>query len=571
MKNYSKQQCEYLRHQAKNRFDKVRRTWCDALRWTIPHRASWILSQTPGERANQHIVDPTHILAHRSFVAGFLEGNTSASRPWFRVETRDQERNENDENKAWLQHLTQRCLSYISGSNFYHAAGQFYFDYGSVNTGAHIIEERDNDFFVHTLIPGSYYVINDSYGSACVLVREFCLSVKAIVEGYGKKDENGNWDWSNFSSSVRKMYEDSNYTQMIDIVHVIKKNPDFNPNEEEVLLNREWIDLTYELGGPGGHFFAGGQEFGDVGSEGNRDDLFLRVKASKRRPFIVGKSTENNNFEYGEKGPTVDALGLIKSLNKKAISKDQAIEQMIKPALQGPASLRKSYVSHAPNTFVPIDARAASNKQKLEPIYQVNPAIGTLIHDVDDMRGMVDKLYYADFLLFLSKNPKTRTATEAAAVVEEQQRIIGPNLQNLNHSYNVPFVEWIIDYVIFEDPYLRPAPEGLLGQTLKPKFVSVFAQAQRAADLPSIDRYASMIANVAQIDPKILDKFNTDKLADLYEDRLYLPTDLNNPQGKVEAMREQRQIQAERQQQLEQTIPAMAKAAKDASAVPSEE
>jgi hypothetical protein len=102
---------------------------------------------------------------------------------------------------------------------------------------------------------------------------------------------------------------------------------------------------------------------------------------------------------------------------------------------------------------------------------------------------------------------------------------------------------------------------------LNPEFVSIFAQAQKAADLPAIDRYTAMIANVAQIDPRVLQKINTDKLADLYEDRLYLPAGLNNPQSKVDAMREQAQQQAARQRALEQTVPAMAKAVKDVSSV----
>ena len=569
METYSKQTCEFLRSQAKNRFDKVRTTWCDSLRWALPHRATWILSQTEGQRKNQHIVDPTHILALRSFVAGFLEGNTSSSRPWYRIGTRDAERNDNFKNKEWLQHFTNRTLAVLASSNYYQAAANFYYDYGVVNTGAHYFEELETGFHVHTLIPGSYYVINNSYGEADILIREYSLNVKSIVDLYGKKDKNGKADWSNISHNVKKMYEDGNYSQLVDIVHTIKPNDIFDPNSNVVHTNKPWVELTYELGGVGGHEFELGMEFGNNGFQDPRNDVFLKVHHNKRKPFVVGKST--TDFEYGEKGPTLDALGLIKSLNKKAISKDQAIEQILKPALQGPASLRKSYISHAPNTFVPIDSRSAALKQKLEPIFQVNPAIGTLIQDVGDLRQMVDKLYFADFLLFLSKNPKTRTATETAAIVEEQQRVIGPNLQSLNFTYNIPVLEWVMDYVLFEDEFLEPAPEGLQGQSLKPEFVSVFAQAQKAADLPAINQYVAMIGNVAQMDPSILEKINTDKLADLYEDRLYLPAGLNNQQDKVDAERAQAQQAAQRQQQLQETIPAMAKAAKDAAAAKAQE
>jgi len=564
MKKYSKQQCEFLRQQAKRKFDKIRSTWCDLLRWGLPHRSTWILSQTQGERKNQHIVDPTHILALRSFVAGFLEGNTSASRPWYRIGTRDSEREDSESVKAWLQHFTTRTLSYLNGSNFYNAAGKFYYDYGVVNTGAHYFEILENNFFVHTLIPGSYFVLNDSYGKAIILIREFTLNVKSIVDTYGKKDANGKIDWSNFSDRVKRLYRESNYSENIDIVHVVQENPNFDINNPDEPTNRQWLELTYELGGASGHSYTDGQEYGDTSS--NLDNnTFLKVFTGKRKPFVVGKSTED--FEYGEKGPTLDALGLIKSLNKKAIGKDQALEQILRPALQGPSSLRKSYISHAPNTFVPLDAKSISSKQKLEPIFQINPAIGALIQDVGDLRQQVDKLYFADFLLYLSKNPKTRTARETDAILEEQQRVVGPNLQSLNDTYNIPVLEWVMDYVLFEDPYLKPVPEELFGQSLNPEFVSIFAQAQKAADLPAIDRYTAMIANVAQIDPRVLQKINTDKLADLYEDRLYLPAGLNNPQSKVDAMREQAQQQAARQRALEQTVPAMAKAVKDVSSV----
>lgn len=554
----NKAECEYIRQQSRQTFDKVRSTWIDCGKWALPHRIKWMLSQTEGERNNQHIVDSTHVLALRSYVAGFLEGNTSATRPWFRVQTGDPDLNSNAENHAWLDRLTRQCLKALTSSNFYYAAGVFYYDYGTFNTGAHFIDEIDGRLFFHTLMPGSYFVINDSFGEASVLVREWTLPVKAVVDTYGRQT-NGQKDWSNISDRVRNMYNNSNYTQQIDIVQVVKKNEDFNPEEPQGGLNKEWISKTYELGGSGGQYYQDGQEFGAAVPDVHDKEVYLNESAFRRKPFIVGKSS--NDFEYGEKGPTVDALGLIKSLNKKAIGKDQALEQMLKPPLQGPANLKKSYITTVPNSYVPLDPTSLSQKG-LRTIFEVNPAIGSLIQDVSDLRSQVDKLYYADFLLFLSNNPKTRTATEASAVVSEQQLVIGPNLQSLNWTYNVPLVEFIISFVLDEDPHLPPPPEELEGQFLKPEFISVFAQAQKAADLPAIDRYVQMISTVGQMNPKIWDKANLDKLADLYEDRLYLPAGLNNPQEKVEAQRQQALAQQQQQQKMEQLVQA-AGAAKD--------
>jgi outer membrane murein-binding lipoprotein Lpp len=249
-------------------------------------------------------------------------------------------------------------------------------------------------------------------------------------------------------------------------------------------------------------------------------------------------------------------------LNKKAIGKDMALDQMLKPTLQGPATLKKSYITNAPNAFIPLDAMSAA-AGGLKAVHQINPAIAALNQDVNDLRDQVNKLYYADYLLYLTRNPKTRTAREVDAVVQEQQLIIGPNLQSLNWTYNEPVLDFVMDYVLEEDPYLPPPPESLQGEFLRTEFISVFAQAQKAADLPSVDRYVQMIQNVGQLQPSIFDKINLDKLADLYEDRLFLPAGLNQPQSKVEAMREKQQAMQMRQQAMTEMIPAMAGAAKD--------
>lgn len=567
MAQSSKQRCEYLRHLAKQKFDQVRPTWIDLLQWTIPYRAEWLLSQQPGARVNRHIVDSSHLLALRSFVAGFLEGNTSASRPWFRIQAADPDINKAENVKSWMDIYNDRCLKVLSSSNYYHSAGQFYYDFGSVNTGAHFIDELPGfRLYYHNLIPGSYYVINNKLGEAIIMVREFSLTVKAIVDAYGRV-RNGKPDWSNISKPVRKMYEDGNYTQMIDCVQVVEENTAFDVGKPVGGVNRQWVSKTYETGTTS---FDYAQITSDSGSQGidptedpDFDNRYLMVSYSKRKPFIVGKSFSNGNFEYGQTGPTLDALGLIKSLNKKAIGKDQALEQMLRPPMQGPATLRKSYLSSLPNSFLPLDPTSAQ-AGGMKPIMEVRgEGVAAVIGDVADLRSQVDKHYYADYLLYLTKNPKTRTATETTAIVEEQQRIIGPNLQSLNWSYNTPVVDFVMDYVLDNDPYLPDPPAELEGTFLRAEFISIFAQAQKAADLPSIDRYVGAMMGVAQMDPRILDKVNLDRYADLYEDRLFLPAGLNNPQSKVEATREQAARMKQRQEMMQQTIPALAGAAKD--------
>lgn len=565
----TKQKCEYLRNLAKQRFYRAQDAWMDLGRWAAPHRIKWMQGSgtTEGMRNNAHIVDATHILALRSNVAGFLEGNTSASRPWFRFATSNEEVNEQADVHKWLERFTNRCLGVLNGSNFYNAAGQFYYDYSVFNTGAHYIQDFKDKRFYHTLIPGSYFVLNNGLNEAVTLIREMSLTVKAIVELYGVKDKHGQYTWENISGNIKKMYDQGNYTTQWTIVEAMTGNDEFDPTQKVQGWNQPWIKVAYELGGTGGANYQYSQEFSDLLADDVQAQKWLLATCTRRKPFVIGKSDSGMNFEYGETGPTLQALGLIKSLNKKAIAKDQALEQMLRPPMQGPANLRKSYITTAANSFVPVDptSYAQGKGQALRSIFEINPALPQLTNDVEDLRQQVNKLYYADYLMYLTQNPKTRTAEETKAVLQEQQLVIGPNLQSLNTTYNIPIVENVADYVLYDDPYMKqfPLPQALQGQFLHPEFISVFAQAQRAADLPAIDQYVAMVERVGQIDPSILQKANLDKLADLYEDRLFLPAGLNRPQAEVDSMRQAAQAAQQRQQALEQTIPAMAKAHKD--------
>lgn len=568
----TKQRCEYLRNLSKQRFTRAQGTWMDLGRWAAPHRIKFMegSGMLEGMRNNAHIVDATHILALRSNVAGFLEGNTSASRPWFRFATSNEDVNDRPDVHLWLQRFSNRCTEILGMSNFYNSAGQFYYDYSVFNTGAHYIQDLKDRRFYHTLIPGSYFVLNNGFNEAVTMVREMSLTVKAIVELYGRKDKNGKYTWDNISSNVKKMYDQGNYTTQWTVVQVITGNDQFDPSQPVRGWNQPWITVSYELGGTGGQNYQYATEFSDLLADTKERQKWLDARASRRKPFVVGKSDSGMNFEYGETGPTLQALGLIKSLNKKAIAKDQAIEQMLRPPVQGPANLRKSYITTAANSFVPIDptSYAQGKGNALRSIFEINPAIPQLVNDVNDLRQQVNKLYYADYLMYLTQNPKTRTAEETKAVLQEQQLVIGPNLQSLNTTYNIPIVENVADYVLFDDPYMKqfPMPPSLGGQFLRPEFISVFAQAQRAADMPAMDQYLAMIERVGQLNATIWDKANLDKLADLYEDRLFLPAGLNRPQAEVDAKRQAAQAAQQRQQAME-NLPGLAKAGKDAASI----
>lgn len=554
-------QLEFLRDEANKQFQQVEAAVKEAIYWTMPHRLPYLTGEHHGRRNNQHIVDPTHIIAQRSYVAGFLEGNTSASRAWIKWQHPDPLINKIDRVRKWMDKFNDRCTANAQDSNLYLALGEFYYEYSSANTGVLFKENRNGKMFWTVLPAGSYRLLMGPDGRANVLIYQRTMSVKMVVEEYGEYDENGKCDWSKFSDRVKNAYECGKYSEEIEVVTTVMPNKLFNEKMAELGKNRKVVAITYESTRPSrvtGYDPMGGRYQAPKKEDGT--DRVLRTGYYKTQPFIAGKNS-GGMFPYGERGPTTEALGLIKANNRRRLKQDKAIDQMVDPSTYGPASIRKSYISTNPNVHMPL-SDSEMKMGGIKRLFEINPAIGALIQDTQDERGLINKLYYQDFLLYLSQNQKTRTAEEVRAIDNEKQLVVGPNFQSLNWTLNLPLANLIAEWTLENDPYMEPPPPELGGQSIQPTFISLFAQAQKSADLPNIQTFLNMILGMAPVNQEILLKLDTEVLADIYSDRLFLPYGLVRSKESVDAIKEQMQNEMRRQQQLE-TIQTAAGAAKD--------
>lgn len=551
---------EIIRAEADVHYSHIENTFKECTYWTIPHRLPFLTGEQHGRRNNNHIVDPTHILALRSGVAGFSEGNTSATRAWVVYRHQDSTMTKIPSVAAWLDLFNKRCLYNSQNSNLYHAIGEFYYEYLINNTAVLFKEVHRNKMHFTSLPVGSYRLLQGRDGRADTLFYIRKMSVKNIVDTYGRYNEDGTPDWSNFSSFVKEAYCANAYSEEIDVITVIERNPEYSADQVELGKNRAYISVTYEAPMASGTHQTKWRNNYNWEAEVFNNNKFLRIGYFKNKPFLAAKSS-SGAYPYGERGPTLDALGVIKSLNKNRINKDKALQQMTDPTFMGPASFRKSYLTTNPQGYIPL-TREEQAVGGIKPAFQHTPAIGALVQDIGDERSLISKIYYQDFLLYLSQNQKTRTAEEVRAVEAEKQLVVGPNFQSLEWTCNKPLANMIAEFTLHDDIYMPPPPPELGGQTIEPTFISLFAQSQRAADLPNIQTFLNMIVGMAPINQEILLKLDTEVLADIYSDRLFLPYGLVRSKQDVDAMKEKMQADMQRQAQLEE-LTAKAGAAKD--------
>lgn len=557
MNETKRQQYEILRAQLESERSSFLTHWRDLADHIFPRRPRFMVSDTnKGDRRNQKIIDSTATLAGRTLRSGMMGGVTSPARPWFRLTTPDPDQAESSQVKAWLHTVTQRMSSVFLKSNLYNALPIVYGDMGSFGTGAMSIEEDFDDVIRCYPFPlGSYMIANNDRLKVDVFFRDFRMTVRQLVNRFGRKDsKSGKIDWSNFSVHVKDLWERGQTEVWIDVCHLIKPNEDHNPKRLESQY-KKYLSCYYEKGSSS----ASNAKY--LRAE---DDLYLSEKGYDYFPILAPRWEVTGEDVYGTSCPGMDALGDIKALQLMQKRKAQAIEKMVNPPMVGPSALKNQKASILPGDITYTDTR--EGMQGFRPAHEVNIRIQELIMDIKEHEERVRRAFYEDLFLMLSTSDRREiTAREVEERHEEKLLALGPVLEQLNQDLLDPLID--VTFEIMNRQGLIPrAPDDLHGVPLKVEYISVMAQAQKLVGISGIERFAGFVGQVVQVtgDHTILDKVDTDHMVDVYGDMTSIAPGIVRPDDQVTQIRQGRAKQQQAQAQTEQAAQ-QAQAAKNLS------
>ena len=129
--------------------------------------------------------------------------------------------------REWLDVCTKRMLTVFGVSNLYNTLPIVYGDLGVFGTGCMFVAEDLGELFRCVAFPiGSYALGQDRRGLVTSFVREYELSVRQVVEEFGLKANGKDIDWTNISTTVKKLWDDGNYEASVELCWSIR------PNEE---------------------------------------------------------------------------------------------------------------------------------------------------------------------------------------------------------------------------------------------------------------------------------------------------------------------------------------------------
>ncbi len=528
--------------------------WRDLSDNILPRRSRFFVSDAnKGDKRNQKIIDSTGSIAARTLRAGMMGGVTSPSRPWFSLGAPDPELAEFEPVKQWLHFVTKRMANIFLKSNLYQVLPIVYGDIGTFSVSAmEVMEDKESVVRFGAYPVGSYAISTNEKGQVRVFMRELQMTVRQIIEEFGRR-EDGSIDFDRFSSYIKNLYDQDLHEAWVEVVHFILPNEEHDESKIDPKY-KKYASVYYERGAVSGST--------QVFSTSVDNDKFLRESGFDFFPVMAPRWEVSGEDIYGTSCPGMVALGDIKQLQLQEKRSAQAIEKMINPPMVGPSALKTSSPTILPGGITYSDT--ASGQQGFRPAHEVNFRIGELEQKQQQIRQRIQRAYYEDlFQALITSDRRQITAREVEEISDEKLLAIGPVLEQINQDLLDPLIDNTFNIMLKQGLIPEP-PQEIQGQDLRVEYVSIMAQAQKLIGLSSLERFTQYVANVAQADPQVLDKVNTDQLVDEYSERVSLPPGIVKTDDEVEEVRAAR-AKAQQQAQQMEAIQQASGAAKDLS------
>jgi Bacteriophage head to tail connecting protein len=504
--------------------------WRELADYVMPRSVVFNSSdRNKGGKINQNIIDNTATLALRTLASGMMAGLTSPARPWFRLTTSDPAMMEDAATKEWLFDVEAKMREVFSRSNLYNILPSCYQDLGLFGTAAfEVAEDHEDVIRCYPYAIGEYYLANNHRLSVDTLYREVALTVDQIVGRFGL---------ASVSESVKSQYDRGNYDQIFDVVHVVEPNRDAKPGSM-LAKHKPYKSCYFE--------------------KSRKDGQYLRESGYDEFPVLSPRWSLPGNSVYGE-SPGMFALPDIKALQLEQRRKLQGIDKMVNPPMIGDTQLRNQRASLLSGDITYISGMT-NGAVGLKPIYEVNPRLGELLGDMQEIQARIRTTFFADMMTMLASGDNSQmTAREVEERHQEKLLVLGPVMERLNDELLDPLIDRT--FAIMAKRNLVPLPpKHLEGENLRVEYISIMGQAQKMIGTGSIERLAGFAGNLAAVRPDVLDKIDFDQTIDEYANMLGVPPRMIMSDDKVAEMRAAK-AKAAQAQQAQQLIPMAGEAA----------
>jgi len=189
------------------------------------------------------------------------------------------------------------------------------------------------------------------------------------------------------------------------------------------------------------------------------------------------------------------------------------------------------------------------------PAYEIAPDFSGLVEDIKEVQERIKVTFFNDLFMMISQLDTVRTATEIDARKEEKLIQLGPVLERFENEALDPAIDCVFG-IMLRAGLFPPVPAQLAGQKIKVEYISMLAEAQKAASTAGIERLAQFVGNIAAIQPQVMDNLDFDEMIEEYADMLGVSPKVVTALQKVAQIRAARNQQQQQAQQLQNSTAA---------------
>ena len=479
MKNNTQQATDYLRlyDELKSERSSWTPVWKELSSYLAPTRG-FFDGQTPNQgRRIDHktLLDSDPCLAVEVLCAGMMSGLTSPSRSWFDLTLAPEELMNLPGVREWLFEIKKRLEDVFAKSNVYSVLHGFYQEIAVFGTAAFLVEEdarkgiRCRPFTI-----GEYCLGTDAAGRVNRFGREFFMTAEQMQSAFGA---------THLPPAVRRECEDNRQFRWHKIIHLIVPNPAYNPaKQDQAHMPYSSVYLT-----DNGHL--------------------LRQSGYREFPVIAARWEVKNAADAYGRGPGWKCLGDTKMLQKMQKTKLVGLDKSTNPPMMVSSNVQGE-VNLLPGGITRFNG---TTDAAVKPAYQVQPDLKSLEASIQSVRDTIRAQFFADVFLMLStQNYSNMTAAEVAERHQEKLLVLGPVLERLKNELLDPLIDRAFN-VLFRQGLLPAPPESIQGLEMKVEYVSMIAQAQKAAGLAALVQGLNYAASLAAAHPEVLDRIDYDR------------------------------------------------------------
>ena len=477
----------------------------------------------PGTELNAaYLYDSTTLDSADVLASGFMNYLTPATSVWAMLTPKDMKLRSNKKICTFLEDTRDQVLYTLGKSNFYNEMFNAYKSSGVYGTSC-MIEEEDIEVDARftTLPLKNVCLVEDGRGRVKEYYIEFEYTVSQAVS---------RWGLDKLSSELQAEYQQGNATTMkkhLFLLYISERyRRDIKKSDKKNLpIEALWID----------------EESKAVIDEGGYNEFPAFCHRFDKRPFI----------QWGF-SPAMKALPFARILNTIAKTNLRAMMKQTDPPIAVPDNAflmpfnanprQTNYYSKKVMDKGAADIFAFANYG--------NPQVG--MEAIEMYSQKVKSIMYTDVFLAFQQIDKRMNNPEIMERINEKMTMLAPAVGRYISEFINPVIIRTIGILARKGKLPKPPDEFIMNPEYEIDCISQLAQAQRRSELNSLVSGLTLVAQMAQFSPEVIDKVNPDKVIDEAWSITGAPDRVLRDDGEVQKLREARGKLAQQQQAMNQ-------------------